>query len=553
MKLNGGPKQYMPLPQSQSDEDENSFLKQSKQLLETEKNGIANGCTKTVDNKETSNNEEKQSMSTLRKIFFVFSIFLCVFFIILFIWIIPCQLPILPITAVTKDWSLKLNDIDLVTTLLLANNHLLPHPILIMGFKNQQDNLTGLTAIDSVTGQQLWVKYLHNIPIYGKFGDIDANGDGIPDCLILGDGGLLFVINVTNGHELWYFHDHTKLETPPIILPPVLFPSCENKAISDLIGIISDEELQPYFVSINTSTGCQKNNPLLIAVCDGKMTALNVWESNNMTSLIFQCKDEIGNVNVWSLSRDIYCHLNQTDVNWRKLYSLKNAKNAIIKPIEKSIVIVDDGNVILLNEIDIKWKLSYNFTKIRAIFDGYFTSEKLEIALVIQDNDGNYMLNIINYENSTIVWSKDFSKSVIVSAKKVSNILPKSDGILLKLNSPSTLLTEKFANSTDLHFPNTTTDVFTNINILNESYALLMCWKSFTFTPLFQNTILTRCESQCWPNLHLSYNTGIMVPEKNGLIQILTVSSTLVPTNFSFAFRITLDSTTFQFQPCSMT
>lgn len=553
MKLNGGPKQYMPLPQSQSDEDENSFLKLSKlQSLETEKNGIANGCAKNADNKEIKNHEEKQSMSTLRKIFFVFSIFLCVFFIILFIWIIPCQLPISPISSVTKDWSLVLNNIDSVTTLLLASHSLLPHPFIIMGFKDQQDNVTGLTAINSITGQQIWTTYLHDVPIYASFDKMDVNNDNIPDCLILGNQGLLFVINIMDGHKIWYFHDHTRITNLPVLLPPVLFPSCENRTSYDLIGIISDENLKLYLVRINISTGGQKGDPLAITVCDGKITELNKWNDSEI-SVVFHCRDENRHVNIWSLSQSAICNSNQSDVNWKRLYSLKNANKVIVKPVEKNIIIAwDDGNMILLNGSNIKWKSSFNFMELSVIFDGYFMSTKLETALVIKDYNGTNMVSIINIENGNITWSKIISDTII-SVKKISNILPKSDGILLKLISPSVPLHEKFANNSLLkNLPNTTVDIQSNINILNESYVLLMCWKRFSFTPLFQKTLLTKCENQCWPDMHLSSNTGIASPNKDGSVRTLTVSSTLIPNNTSFISQTTLTSATFQFQQCSI-
>ena len=58
---------------------------------------------------------------------------------------------------------------------------------------------TGLIALRPDTGQELWRQSLKALPRKHDCNLVDVNGDGLQDCLVVGDGGLLTAIEPRTG------------------------------------------------------------------------------------------------------------------------------------------------------------------------------------------------------------------------------------------------------------------------------------------------------------------------------------------------------------------
>ena len=63
---------------------------------------------------------------------------------------------------------------------------------------------TGLIALRPDTGQELWRQSLKALPRKHDCNLVDVNGDGLQDCLVVGDGGLLTAIEPRTGMLILY-------------------------------------------------------------------------------------------------------------------------------------------------------------------------------------------------------------------------------------------------------------------------------------------------------------------------------------------------------------
>ena len=63
---------------------------------------------------------------------------------------------------------------------------------------------TGLIALRPDTGQELWRQSLKALPRKHDCNLVDVNGDGLQDCLVVGDGGLLTAIEPRTGMLIYF-------------------------------------------------------------------------------------------------------------------------------------------------------------------------------------------------------------------------------------------------------------------------------------------------------------------------------------------------------------
>ena len=93
MKLNTTPRHYMPLSQSQSDDDESGPCKEENSKKINFKNSFitSNESAKDVVHIENFERDPKNlPMSPLRKLSFIVSLIACILFIVIFVFLIPC-------------------------------------------------------------------------------------------------------------------------------------------------------------------------------------------------------------------------------------------------------------------------------------------------------------------------------------------------------------------------------------------------------------------------------------------------------------------------------
>lgn len=115
MKLNTTPRHYMPLSQSQSDDDESAPSKEENGKNTSFKNSFiaSNELTKDAGHVEIYEVDAKNlPMSPLRKLSFVLSLCACILFVVIFVFLVPCTKlkNVNGACHLTKRWKSVLQD-----------------------------------------------------------------------------------------------------------------------------------------------------------------------------------------------------------------------------------------------------------------------------------------------------------------------------------------------------------------------------------------------------------------------------------------------------------
>lgn len=77
-----------------------------------------------------------------------------------------------------------------------VHSEILGSYIVILGYGSDE---SGLIAIDGPTGKERWRLSLHSTPTSSICDIIDVNSDGHPECIIIGNNGLLTAVDLRKG------------------------------------------------------------------------------------------------------------------------------------------------------------------------------------------------------------------------------------------------------------------------------------------------------------------------------------------------------------------
>lgn len=117
MKLNATPRHYMPLPQNQSDDDESVPSKEDKVDKVIFKNSFEASDGTSKSNRIAGKDEvnpKNLPMSTMRKFMFIMSLIICVLFVLIFVFCVPCTMPhdLNELCYLTNKWRKELHNIS---------------------------------------------------------------------------------------------------------------------------------------------------------------------------------------------------------------------------------------------------------------------------------------------------------------------------------------------------------------------------------------------------------------------------------------------------------
>lgn len=238
-----------------------------------------------------------EPMSTLRKIFFVLSILLCGFTIVIFLWVLPCDwatCPSAPVKSGTKAWERTLNKIELkggisVVPGVIGRGHnlvfLMRGDVMspLLGDAKSEDvgeklppNGGGLINLIGSSGKIAWWKPLHSLPHDMDCSLLDVTNDGVNDCIVVGADTLFATVEPLSGSIIWHVHVHDKNGdkniSPVNIDFPVILPDLNNDGVSELVASCSimnnkTESEHNYFILISGKSGALLGNPLRINNC----------------------------------------------------------------------------------------------------------------------------------------------------------------------------------------------------------------------------------------------------------------------------------------------
>lgn len=83
-----------------------------------------------------------------------------------------------------------------ISPLDFIHSEILGSCVVILGYISEQ---SGLIAIEGSTGKERWKLALHSTPTSSICNVIDANADGYPECIIIGNNGLLTAVDMKKG------------------------------------------------------------------------------------------------------------------------------------------------------------------------------------------------------------------------------------------------------------------------------------------------------------------------------------------------------------------
>ncbi|EEZ99777.2 hypothetical protein TcasGA2_TC002556 [Tribolium castaneum] len=108
----------------------------------------------------------------------------------------------------------------------------------------------GVIALNGTTGDIVW-RYWTNDTIFSLQCSADLNGDGLEDCLAIGDEGTLVAIDSKNGSQLWE-QNYSKLD----VYVANFVPDQNNDTVADILSShTSQDSKEGHLVLISGKTG----------------------------------------------------------------------------------------------------------------------------------------------------------------------------------------------------------------------------------------------------------------------------------------------------------
>lgn len=215
-------------------------------------------------------------MSTIRKCLFIASIVLCIATVVVFLWIVPCSddrtCPADSERSRTKNWLRKYERIELkgginvVDGLKDRSKNLV---FMYRGDKMWSDGMAsesmtaaggtrkrnGIISLMGGSGQVSWFDEIVNEPSVIDCGLLDANGNGITDCLVLDEFGELGCIDPLSGQWIWHIVARTVRNTELLSFPLVL-PDLNRDGVNELLVTTNGEkEFYNSLIIVSGATG----------------------------------------------------------------------------------------------------------------------------------------------------------------------------------------------------------------------------------------------------------------------------------------------------------
>lgn len=275
---------YRPIPQSLSDSDSDkelqmdpvpgNFIKSHKIHFESKHPKLEHNIFHARFRKPP------KKLSTSRKCLLVFSIFLCFFTIVVFLWVLPCTgKQICPMRI--PNWSKHLNGLEFRGGLSLMPRHTFG-----VCFKNSIFNEKdggGAVAISITTGDVVWYVSRTEQTLAIDCGLLDVNNDGALDCIIQKETSLEAVDSVL-GTQIWNLHSHPpRLTMIEDVDMPIMVDDFDGDGVKELLTVIGLNGEHNVFVLLNGKMGMSMHEYVVKACPEIRI------EKHNGNSLTHSC------------------------------------------------------------------------------------------------------------------------------------------------------------------------------------------------------------------------------------------------------------------------
>ncbi|GFT01138.1 uncharacterized protein NPIL_214741 [Nephila pilipes] len=546
----------MPLPQNQSDDDESGPSKEDKVDKPMFKNSFdaSKGLSKRIRPTGTADiNSKNVPMSPMRLTMFILSLIVCVLFVIIFVFFVPCTMTqsLSRICHLTHKWRKSFHNMSFTSPLDFANHGSFRSRLIILGFEGIESD-SGLLAIQESNGKESWRLHLHSTLSSSLCNLIDVNSDGVKECLVIGNDGLLAAIDVKKGNSLWYLHNHSDLSNANSIGGPVIVPDYDEDKIADIVISynMGYGENSSHLALVSGGTGQIIGSLIELTQCSGPATTHLSVENQNEMHLVLHCPGE-QNDNLWlTSSKDIYrAALNESDkISLKRVFRIPHYKEEIqfyqVPDSKNQLIIILDESKFILLELSIQFSFEMIWETYveadqgaRILTNGQFVNGSNQLVITYSQRHQSKVIGL-SLTDGKEVWSITPDNGTVVSAVKFSNFFGYVDGLLLKILSSSTvydaeLLEESSGNnSSGQNFEKKI--LHSTPKLLLESYIFVKCGRIPVWKTISSEEVLTVCKADggCDPNVYTTNSTVSVKPAAFGTsFDMLTVTSTVMPSS----------------------
>ncbi|KAK4872887.1 hypothetical protein RN001_014916 [Aquatica leii] len=287
---------YSPLPQSLSDSDSEKDIPITVRPKFADRQNLHNGVHDThhhngyISPLQMMKIPEVQkvtpTMSTKRKICFLFSIAICFLTVFIFLWVIPCsENGTCPVKI--SNWENQHEGIELTGKINVVKSAFKNTLNLALLFKRNLNVPDSQSGVISVLGNNGVVAWYINQPKTSTTLNcylIDVNGDDINDCLVLGEMGLE-AVDPVSGTVFWHAHNHTQSAMMTQLDFPVILQDLNYDNINEILTT-SNAYGESKFLIISGRTGI-----LMGEINVGHPGIVNIIEIN-ANNVIYSCTND---------------------------------------------------------------------------------------------------------------------------------------------------------------------------------------------------------------------------------------------------------------------
>lgn len=238
---------------------------------------------------------KRRDMSPLRRFCLVTSILLCLATIFVFLYVLPCGTMVCPPvnepeSIVSWDQILENKEVHGPITIIPGS----PYDLifLLRGQEYNNNNTDSnvktpggsfVVSIEGTSSLYLWFVRLERVPTNIDCISIDTDQSGKPDCIVVGERGLLKSIDPTTGIIHWSSESHT---FPNL---PVIIPDLNSDGTEDLLSVEITQENASSLVLLSGSSG-----QLLDRYVKQNCSSVNIYNLVTDGTILYLCHDMNG-------------------------------------------------------------------------------------------------------------------------------------------------------------------------------------------------------------------------------------------------------------------
>lgn len=264
-----------------------------------------------------ANVRKTQPMTTLRKAFFIASIFVCILTVILFVWVLPCSdshsCPAQSERIHTHNWLRNYEGLELKGTINVTPGirgrsknlvYMYRKNIFFNDSSSGGNKQNGIISVIGSNGQVAWYDALPNEPSIIDCNLIDADLNGDNDCLVIDEFGKMSCINPQSGTWIWHIAETNipgKLNFP-LILPDVNRDGVKDLLIACTVQTVDKNRTHNALKLISGANGKQIGRSYIVKKC----SYIHRFQIDAQLKISFICDINDTDIRITNSLREIY-------------------------------------------------------------------------------------------------------------------------------------------------------------------------------------------------------------------------------------------------------